>query len=66
MHGRPVHLRIKRERGKVRVITYARGARGARRTVGSILIEPGSLKRALSDPDTLTRLGLPPAKPPQI
>lgn len=56
--GRPVRLRMKLERGKLRVTTYAMAARGARRTVGTILIEPDALEEALTDPTVLMRLGL--------
>lgn len=64
--GRPVKLRMKRERGKLRITTYAMAARGARRTVGTILIDPDKLGLALRDPANLMRLGLLIQKPTDV
>lgn len=58
MEGRPIKIRVRRKRGMLEVITYSQGARGAKRIRGRVLVEPGKLGEALSDPDTLIKLGV--------
>jgi hypothetical protein len=58
LQGRPTLLKQSRERGKTRFTTYAKGARGAKRLIGTILVEDGDVSKALSDPANLQILGL--------
>lgn len=50
-------LRMKKVRGLWEITTYASQARGARRRIKTIKIQPNDLERTLSDPAVLIDLG---------
>ena len=56
--GKVTRIRLKKERGMVRVITYSKGARGAERVVGSILANSEDLPKLLVEHETKVLLGL--------
>ncbi len=55
---RPMKIRYRLKRGKMEITTYALGARGAKRRVGSVIIQPEDLRTTLDSPAAQKVLGL--------